>query len=172
MSDFKKSFDEILKFEGNYSNHPLDKGGKTKFGITEEVARINGYEGDMSVLPIELARAIYKLEYWDKLCLDYVTDDKTATEIFDIAVNMGIKSAGRMIQEALNLLNRDEADWKEITVDGIIGTQTLTILNALPISDYKYLYKILNGLQFKRYYDIVKMNPSQEVFFRGWIMRT
>src|SRR3546814_13966192 len=37
--------------EGGYSNHPADKCGPTMWGITERVARKNGYTGDMRNLP-------------------------------------------------------------------------------------------------------------------------
>src|SRR3546814_3701756 len=32
--------------EGGYSNHPADKGGPTMWGITERVARKNGYRSE------------------------------------------------------------------------------------------------------------------------------
>src|SRR3546814_5226429 len=49
--------------EGGYSNHPADKGGPTMWGITERVARKNGYNGDMRHPPREQEVAIYRQEY-------------------------------------------------------------------------------------------------------------
>ncbi len=35
--------------------HPDDPGGKTRFGVTEGVARAAGFQGDMRELPLDLA---------------------------------------------------------------------------------------------------------------------
>lgn len=45
MSNFKKAFEKTIIFEGGYSDHPYDPGGKTKYGITESTARSHGYKG-------------------------------------------------------------------------------------------------------------------------------
>ena len=45
--------DGIIEREGNgaYTNDPGDSGGPTRWGITEKVAKANGYTGDMRDLP-------------------------------------------------------------------------------------------------------------------------
>jgi lysozyme family protein len=43
--------DELIEREGGYVNHPGDKGGPTRFGNTEAVARAQGYTGPMALLP-------------------------------------------------------------------------------------------------------------------------
>ena len=50
-----------------------------------------------------VAKAIYKKEYWDVLYLDEVNNQKIANEIFDDAVNRGVKSAVKIIQKLLNI---------------------------------------------------------------------
>ncbi|WP_303740874.1 glycosyl hydrolase 108 family protein, partial [Yersinia enterocolitica] len=57
-------FEAILGKEGGYVNHPDDKGGPTRWGITEKVARAHGYTGDMRNLPRETALAILEADYW------------------------------------------------------------------------------------------------------------
>jgi lysozyme family protein len=41
----------ILGKEGGYVNNPNDKGGPTRWGITQTTARAYGYSGDMKALP-------------------------------------------------------------------------------------------------------------------------
>jgi lysozyme family protein len=43
--------DEVIGREGGYSNHPADRGGATRWGVTEAVARAHGYRGDMRSFP-------------------------------------------------------------------------------------------------------------------------
>lgn len=172
MANFEYAFNKILFYEGNYSNEPFDKGGETKYGITKNTAKNYGYFGDIKNLTIEDAKNIYKSLYWNILNLDLVNDDKIATEIFDISVNCGTYKAGLLTQKALNIINKNQSLWKDIKEDGIIGTQTITILNNLSNNDKNAFIKTLNGLQFMYYYDITKNNPINEYFFRGWIKRT
>lgn len=47
MKSKDEIFDAVLGKEGGYVNHPDDRGGPTKWGITEKVARAHGYRGDM-----------------------------------------------------------------------------------------------------------------------------
>lgn len=54
----------VISREGGYVNHPSDHGHATKFGITEAVARSNGYQGNMQDLPLSVAKSIYKQKYW------------------------------------------------------------------------------------------------------------
>lgn len=42
---------DVEEREGRYVNHPSDPNGATNWGITERVARANGYQGDMRTLP-------------------------------------------------------------------------------------------------------------------------
>ena len=55
---FDDAFDKVLAKEGGFTNDQRDRGGATRFGITESLARSRGYTGDMALLPIDLARDI------------------------------------------------------------------------------------------------------------------
>ncbi|MFT3978580.1 MAG: glycosyl hydrolase 108 family protein, partial [Sphingomonas bacterium] len=89
--DIEDLIDEVIGREGGYSNNPADRGGATRWGITEKVARANGYRGDMRALPRETAAAIYRRLYWQRPGYDRVAEHmpKVAAELFDTGVNMG-----------------------------------------------------------------------------------
>ena len=62
---FDQAFEKLLGHEGGFSDHPSDPGGATRYGITQRVARLNGYIGDMRELPIDKAKDIARREYWN-----------------------------------------------------------------------------------------------------------
>ena len=63
--DISTLIDEVIAREGGYSDHPADRGGATHFGITQAVARANGYAGHMKALPRAAAETIYRQLYWE-----------------------------------------------------------------------------------------------------------
>ena len=68
--NFDAAFTKLLGFEGDFSNDKDDPGGATRYGITETVARANGYSGSMRELPVDFAKAVYKRFYWDAVQAD------------------------------------------------------------------------------------------------------
>lgn len=171
---FKKALKKTLEFEGVYSDHKYDSGGKTKFGIIEKEARRHGYKGSMKEMPLSFAEKIYKSDYWDKLKLDQVAEKypDIAIELFDTAVNMGVGTSAKFLQKALNLMNRNGKSWSDISVDGVIGNATMRALtNIISELDKNTLLKLLNALQGARYIAIMEKRESQEVFCRGWLKR-
>lgn len=158
--------DVTIKAEGGYVNDPADRGGATKYGITQAVARANGYTGDMRDLPLDTAREIYKREYAVKPGFaDFPS--QVAAELFDTGVNMGTAKATEFLQRAVNALGG-----AGIAVDGKMGPATRGAVksylqsrgNAVDI-----LCKTLNCLQGVRYVEIVEKNPTQRKFINGWI---
>lgn len=168
---------KLINREGGYSNNPKDKGGATKFGITEAVARANGYKGDMRDLTIDFAKSIYRKTYWTAPRFDQVNliNSRIAEELLDTGVNCGVAFAKPLLQRALNLCNQQgEAGYPDLAVDGVYGPATL---NALKIYLSKrgtdgqtILLRVLNIMQGQRYIEITERNPSQETFFNGWIL--
>ncbi|MFM7568564.1 MAG: glycosyl hydrolase 108 family protein, partial [Betaproteobacteria bacterium] len=67
---FDECFAALLQHEGDYVDHPDDPGGKTRFGVTEAVARAAGFQGDMQELPLNLAQRIYRERFWDAVRAD------------------------------------------------------------------------------------------------------
>lgn len=166
---------ETVKLEGGYSNNPADKGGKTNYGITEKVARDNGYNDDMRSMGVSWAFDIYKREYFMKPKFNeiYKYSPAIAKELFDTGVNMGTGTAAKFLQESLNLLNYNGKLYPDMVVDGVIGNITLLALEKLLKHSNKaesVLIKCLNGLQFMRYKSICDRDKTQEVFVFGWLL--
>ena len=70
--------------------HRADRGGPTRYGIAEGVARARGYRGAMATLRDE-APAIYRRLYWLRPRYDQraIRSTRIAAELFDTGVNMG-----------------------------------------------------------------------------------
>lgn len=168
--------DELIKREGGYVNNPNDRGGATNYGITEAVARVNGWKGPMRDLPLDLAKQIYKQQYWINPRFDQVNtlSPLIAEELLDTGVNCGVAFAKPLLQRALNLLNNQgKGGWPDLAVDGIYGSATLGALKIFLTKrgkdGEKVMLKVLNIMQGQRYIEICERNPTQEQFFYGWI---
>jgi lysozyme family protein len=164
----------LLQREGGFVDHPADRGGPTKYGITEQRARAYGYAGDMRDLPLETAKAIYRAIYWDRPGLGPVADrmPRLAAALFDTGVNMGPKVAATFLQRALNVLNRGARDYPDIVADGDNGPETLHALDGLAArraNAETLLLRAVECLKGARYIEIGERNPSQEVFEAGWL---
>jgi lysozyme family protein len=149
---FETAFALLLGHEGEFSDHPDDPGGKTRYGVTEAVARETGYKGDMRELPLELAQRIYLEKYWKPIRADDLPPGvRYAT--FDAAVNSGPAQATRWLQRALG-----------VEADGVIGPQTLAAAYAQDANALRM--RML--AQRLRFMTVLGNWPS---FSRGWARR-
>jgi len=168
--------DDIIRAEGGYVDNPNDSGGKTCWGITEAVARANGFIGSMQTMDKDFARAIYYKQYvvapkFDKVLL---VSPIIASELVDSGVNLGIAWPAKWLQTCLNAFNNGGKLYADLQVDGNIGTVTIealaAYLNARKSDDgERTLLVALNCLQGARYIELSQSNPKQETFCYGWI---
>lgn len=167
--------DELIEREGGYVNHAADRGGATRFGITEAVARAHGYAGAMAKLPRDEAAAIYRRLYWLRPKFDAVAKraPAVAAELFDTGANMGPAVAATFLQRVLTALNRGGKDYPDLVPDGRIGPRTLAALDAfLKVRGAKsetVLLRALNALQGERYLRLAERRPANEAFLYGWL---
>ncbi len=185
MAIFDIAFDKTMKFEGGYSNNPTDYGKETYKGVSRKYHPtwrgwliIDSYKNkpnfplnlDKDAELQKLIRIFYKEEFWDKLLGDQIVEQKLADELFDTAVNMSPNNAIKYLQSALNILNRNKKDYDDIDEDGVIGSSTLSTINAYMSKrkNIEVLLTVMNVLQGMRYIEIMKNNPSQEEFAFGW----
>ncbi len=173
--DVDALIDEVIGREGGYSNHPADRGGATRWGVTEAVARAHGYRGDMRHFPREEAVAVYRRIYWLRPGLDRVAEHsrRIAAELFDTGVNMGPGVAAGFLQRALNALNRNERDYKDVPLDRRIGDATMIALIRFlarrgPDGE-QVLLKAIEALQGERYLSLAEQRPANEAFVYGWL---
>ena len=174
--DVDAMVDALIEREGGFVANSADKGGPTCFGITEAVARANGYRGAMRQLPREEAAAIYKRLYWLRPRLDDVAarSARVAAELFDTGVNMGPAVAVTFLQRALTALNRNAKDYADLVPDGRIGPQTLAALDTFLALRGKsggetVLLRALEALQGERYLRLAERRPANEAFLYGWL---
>ena len=166
--------DELIEREGGYVSHPADRGGPTRFGITEAVARAHGYAGAMAQLPREEAAAIYKRLYWLRPRFDEVAtrSARLAAELFDTGANMGPAVAATFLQRALTALNRNGKDYPDLVPDGRAGPRTLAALDAFLAArpnGEAVLLRALEALQGERYLRLAERRPANEAFLYGWL---
>lgn len=159
---FQVALEQVLKNEGGYVDHPLDKGGPTNYGITQKtLSDFLGREAtkeEIESLTLDVVAKIYKSNYWDRLKLSEINDMQLAHILFDQAVNRGTRKVAEQIQKCVG-----------VKVDGIIGPITIKAIND-KLSD-KLLIDFVKQSQLS-YISIVESNPSQIVFLKGWIKRT
>lgn len=150
--NFDTAFFKLLGHEGGYANHPSDPGGETMWGVTKAVAKENGYDGPMKSLPVDVAQAIYKRQYWDAVRADELPES-VRYAVFDGAVNSGVGQSVLWLQRACGA-----------SADGKIGPRTIAAAHAM--DGDKLLAAIL--AQRLRFMTTLHNWPA---FGRGWARR-
>lgn len=170
----------IIKAEGSkYTNHPSDKGGPTKYGIT--LKTLSEHRGkpctaeDVEKLTEAEAREIYLLRYIFTPKFDQVEKIAPAVgiELIDTGVNMGPEVASLFLQRILTAFNKQGVLYPDLKPDGRIGKATLDALQAFKINRGEegiiVLLKALNCLQGERYIVLAEKREKNEDFVYGWI---
>lgn len=188
MANFTEAYRLTSAHEGGYVNDRVVRGGETYRGISRihhpnwqgwrvidaaksEANFPGSLKSDRSLQTS--VKKFYRQRYWDPFRGDDIPDQEVANELYDTGVNMGLRRAVRFLQHGLNLLNRDEKDYRDLVVDGWFGERTLaTLLTHLEQEENADpLLKLLNIQQGARYAAIMEADSSQERFARGWLKR-
>ena len=155
---FEKAFEYIIQNEGGYVFDKNDPGGETKFGITKK-----SYPAlNIRDLTFEDAKKIYYRDFWQRGKFEEIDDEKVATQVFDLSVNLGIRSAVTVLQRALRSVG------ETVQEDGLMGPETLL---ATLNSDPRCLLAAIKSEAAGYYRQIVAKNPSQQKFLKGWLYR-
>lgn len=149
---FDRAFARTLGAEGGYVDNPKDPGGATRYGITERVARANGYSGAMRDLPLAKAKQIARTEFWDPYLLDDL-DPTVAMPVFDFIYNSGPRPAVNALQASCGA-----------TVDGRLGPKTVAATRRVEVP-------VLIGRYAARRMLFLADDPKWPDFGRGWTIR-
>jgi len=166
----------IDKLEGGYVNHPNDRGGPTKFGVTQRA--LDDYKritGKTLGPPRSLARPDAE-DVYDALIsnyrLDQIADPTVREQVIDIAVTSGIGTAGQLL---LDVLQDRGYGVRTDPKDHVIGSRTLGVIRNLVDSDKSAeLNRINNALLKRREQQLKKLiqtDPTQAKFEKNWFKR-
>jgi len=180
----KKYLDKTLRFEGLYSNDPVDPGGETYKGISRKF--FPNWEGwkiidetDKSIDSIkalenntDLQNSVVKFyndNFYNKIHGNTLEEISLefAWYVFDTAVNTGPKTSLKFLQNAINkTLNRN------LVIDGIVGSKTLAELGNIQTSEDKEKF-LCNYRSYRVLYytNITIKKPKFLKYLKGWIKR-
>jgi lysozyme family protein len=178
LDHFYRAIERTMAFEGGWSDDPDDRGGRTKYGITEgtwQTFRNRGlWKG--AILPTDVANItrehaihVYMHLYWDAIHLSELQSGIVSARVFDCAVNSGTGRAVKLLQQAHNAIVPD--GWGELKTDGIMGAITIRAINRLSEKYEQALLGAFNAMRFNYYSTIIQNNQSQRKFVRGWSAR-
>ena len=170
MKTVDEMIDDVLRREGGFVDHPLDRGGPTKYGITQKT--LSRYVGravlrsEVEGLSEDVAREIYERNYYKAPGIDRLPE-AIQPFVFDCAVNHGPRRAIKFLQSVCNQAGYTPP----LDEDGALGPNTLkgvtwaeemmgpTFLSAL-LEERRNFYRL-----------IVEADPKQKVFLNGWMNR-
>lgn len=146
--NFDQAFNQLIAHEGGYVDDRRDAGGETKYGISKAA-----YPGeDIRAMTLERAKAIYARDYWGPAGCDALPD-AAKLQVFDMAVNSGVKTAIKTLQRAVGAVP-----------DGVLGPHTLQAIQSMPALR---LIARFNGQRLALMADLA----SWPAFGRGWAKR-
>ena len=147
-----------------FANDPADKGGATMCGVTiatyRSWRRARGYSSttvdDLKAITFAEWREIFKGQYWNRWKGDSIECQALANLLVDFVWASGANGI-RVPQRVLG-----------VTVDGVVGLKTLAALNS---ADPRELFERLKSERIRFVEGIVKRNPTQAKFLKGWKRR-
>lgn len=178
MSIRLEVIEAVMAREGGdrYSDRSADRGGPTRWGVTEATARQYGYAGDMRDYPKAEAIKVYTA-IWNQLRLSTIEgfDADLATYLFDYGVNAGPGRAATDLQRLLNVLNDRQRFYPDLNVDGAIGPRSLSALERYAKgrdrAGTRLLAEAINALRITHCVELAERQGSQETNLFGWLSR-
>lgn len=169
MADFKAFLPIVLKFEGGFSDDPVDPGGATNKGITLKTfstcaAKILNLEPtlqNLKTLTDDQAGAIYRALYWNAVHGDDIALQQLANILCDFYVNAG-SNATKLLQSVMHDMGAD------LKIDGVIGPASMRALSGL---DQIEVYQRYKAGRIAYYQKLAQQQPALSKFLKGWLNR-
>jgi lysozyme family protein len=167
MANFDEAIAFVLRNEDPHLTGVVieDSGGRTRFGIAERFHPNLGdefYSGPADSA-LEIAREIYRRQYWDVVRGDAISRQQIATKLLDMAVNMGVRQAMVLCQRAVNSIAE-----LRIREDGIAGRETVNAINA---AEAALLLEHLREVCGNFYQHLAAVRPETQRYLHGWLTR-
>jgi lysozyme family protein len=149
----------ILQREGGYIDHPSDKGGPTKYGITANAWGLEKHWGrqatrdEVSAITEAQARDFYQRRYLDQSPFRRVAFEPLRVQLIDFGLNSGNERATRWLQRAIG-----------VPQTGIMDQITFDALNAYPP---RLVNNALVAARLKMIDDWTDGDKTQKVFEEG-----
>jgi lysozyme family protein len=151
----------IIAREGGFVDHPEDRGGPTKYGVT--LASLQRWrqhpcqKSDIQTLTEPEARQILTELFLIQPGFQLIADQSLRAFVTDWGVNSGPTNAIKALQDAVS-----------VTQDGVLGPQTIKAINAM---DPRLLFLRVFASRLKFIGHLLSRQPSQAVFAEGWLTR-
>lgn len=154
---------KLLRWEGGFVNDPDDPGGATNFGVTLNTWKRVGHDkdgdGDIDAedirkLSLADAKGVLKKYFWDKCHADDIRSQSVAEMLVDFMYNSGGVAIYKL-QKTLGIVQ-----------DGVIGPQTLRVLNSHP--NQRQVFEQLKQYRLQYIDYIISRKPRLAKFSRGW----
>jgi len=169
MRGVNDMIEDILRREGGYVDHPADRGGPTKFGVT--LKTYGAWLGrtvsaaDVQGMTEAEAREIYACNYYHTPRIDTLPE-AIQPFAFDCAINHGPRNAIKLLQRTVNTAGFGPCD-----VDGALGPDTRLRLAEADSAMGSFFLSALVHERLALYEAIVARDPSQAAFLKGWCRR-
>lgn len=158
--------DEIIRKEGGFVNHRLDRGGPTNLGITQNT--LSKYYGrrasidEVRNLTVDQAKEIYTRDYYAMPRFDTLPEQLQPIAV-DTGVLFGPRRAIMFLQSIVN-----QAGFGPVAEDGVIGPLTRESINNAYREMKAYFINAVVEERIAFHENVVNNDPSQNVFLQGW----
>lgn len=178
MQTVRQIAQEIVAREGGFVNDPDDPGGATNFGVTIHTLRRLGLDvtgdgevdvADVRALSQEQAVEIFLTHYYSRPRIGEMPEAVQAS-LFDMYVNAG-GNAVKILQRLLRDMGY------EVSVDGVIGPQTLRAARDAAAPRPEALRDAYGVARRNYYFRLADRRPASRKYARsrsdkgGWIKR-
>ena len=163
--DFDAAFERLIGNEGGYTADPHDRGNWTGGAVGHGELRGTKYgisamsypTLDIANLSLDDAKRIYLKSYWAASGAGLLADQPGRSganfDVFDMAVNSGVTSAIKTLQQACG-----------VPADGVMGNQTVAAAQAMDPQELRLKFNAYRLIHFTE-------SPVWETYGKGWITR-